>query len=447
MGYYAFARALLIQRNLDFRPDYEHANKNMREERLDANGNPLPVFVTKTGHLENHFTVGPALLWSPFLLTAHFGVALARLFGSTVPNDGFSLPYRLAMALGTCIYGFAGLLLAFEIARRYVEERFALLGTIGIWGATSLPVYMYFNPSWSHAHSAFVVSLFVWYWHRTLPARNTSQWLILGVIAGLMLNVYYANATLLLIPATEAILEYGRQFKAKVSPAELLSKFVRHLMFVTVTVICLAPTFITKLAIYGGATQSGYIPMSKWNWFAPHFAQVILSSNHGLIAWTPVVLLAFLGLIAFAWENRAIGMPLLVATLGFYYFIASYPDWAGISSYGNRFFVSLTPIFLIGLSVFFSKVASVFSRPSLGFRWSIASVALLIVWNAGLMFQWGAHLIPVRGAVSWSLVAHNQFAVVPRQISGQLGSYMFRRRDLMRDIEKRDQEQLRQTAE
>src|SRR5229473_6951071 len=142
VGYYAFARAPLIQHNLDFTEDYRHANESFRGPRLDENNQPKSDFRTPTGHLDNHFTVGPAILWTPFLLLAHAAVLLARALGSSVPADGFSTPYRLAMALATAIYGFLGLLLAFRLARQYVRERWALLATIAIWWASSLPVYM-----------------------------------------------------------------------------------------------------------------------------------------------------------------------------------------------------------------------------------------------------------------------------------------------------------------
>ena len=71
------------------------------------------------------------------------------------------------MALGTAIYGFLAILLAVRIARQYVDERWAALAAVAVWWASSLPIYMYFNPSWSHAHSAFAVALFLWYWHET----------------------------------------------------------------------------------------------------------------------------------------------------------------------------------------------------------------------------------------------------------------------------------------
>ena len=172
VGYYAFARAPLIEHSLDFQHDYQSANARFRDARLDENGVPKTIFRTPTGHLDNHFTVGPAILWSPFLLIAHAGVLIARAAGSQVAADGFSAPYRIAMAFGTAVYGFLGVLLAMRIASHYVDERWAVLAAVSIWWASSLPVYMYFNPSWSHAHSAFAVALFLWYWHETRGSRR-----------------------------------------------------------------------------------------------------------------------------------------------------------------------------------------------------------------------------------------------------------------------------------
>jgi hypothetical protein len=85
------------------------------------------------------------MLWTPFLLVAHAGVLIARVFGAHVLADGFSLPYLMAMAVGTLVYGFAALLLSYRVACQFVAERWALLATIAVWWASSLPVYMYFN--------------------------------------------------------------------------------------------------------------------------------------------------------------------------------------------------------------------------------------------------------------------------------------------------------------
>jgi hypothetical protein len=447
VGYYAFARAPLIEHSLNFEQDYISANTSFREARLDEHGQPKEMFRTRTGRLDNHFTVGPAMLWAPFLLLAHGGVLLARAFGSQVPADGFSAPYRLAMALGTVFWGFLGLLLSFRLARQYAGDFWAFLATVAIWWGSSLPVYMYFNPSWSHAHSAFVVSLFVFYWHQTREQRTLRQWLVLALIAGLMLNVYYPNTVLLMILVVEAFREYAVAFRSGAAAGSVIPQLLkRHLLFVAVTLLCLLPTFFTRYVVYGSPFESGYGSVQNWAWRSPYFLAVLFSSEHGLFSWTPLLLFATLGLVLFKWREPRVGTPLLAAALAFYVFIACYPDWAGIASFGNRFFVSLTPLFILGLSVLLERSATLFGSQ----RAAVASISVVlaafILWNAAFMFQWGAHLIPARGPISWNEMIQNQFRVVPRQIATYLENYLFHRHDLMRQIEDRDIDQMKKQS-
>ncbi len=445
VGYYAFARALLIQHNLDFAPDYKNANEGFRKARLDPTGVPKQEFRTANGHLDNHFTVGPAMLWAPFLLIAHAGVLTARVFGANVSADGFSLPYLIAMAFGTLVYGFAALLLSYRMACRYVAERWALLATIAIWWASSLPVYMYFNPSWSHAHSAFTVSLFFWYWLRTREERKVAQWFGLGLLGGLMANVYYPNALVLALLVPEALVDYraalqGLNGNSKRVVASLLGC---HLLFCAVVLVSLLPTFLTRYFIYGGTLETGYIPISRWAWRSPWFLGLLFSANHGLFSWTPLLLIATAGLFLFWRRVPAIGISVICVLIVFCYFMASYPDWAGVSSYGNRFFVSLTVFFVLGLATVLDAIASHFRSREVASALLGSVLSIFIIWNVGLIFQWGMHLIPARGPVSWSVVAQNQIHDVPKQIITQLRSYLFRRKDALHQIEQRDIEQLK----
>ena len=444
VGYYAFARAPLIEHSLDFQHDYQYANSSFRDARLDETGLPKAEFRTDTGHLDNHFTVGPAILWAPFLLIAHTGVLLARAFGSHVAPDGFSGPYRIAMAFGTAVYGFLGIVLASRVARRYVDARWATLAAISIWWASSLPIYMYFNPSWSHAHSAFTVALFLWYWHETRQNRGSSQWMLLGAIAGLMLNVYYANLTVLVVLVVEAASQYRMALRdPSASPQHPRALFVRHILFVMVVFVCLLPTLVTRYIIYGHPFESGYIPIREWSWGSPYFLQVLFSANHGLLVWTPLLSFALVGLLIFWRRNPQIGSAFVAAILAFYLLIACYPDWAGISSYGNRFFVSLTALFIVGLAVLLDRVATFFQSARTSTAGISAALAGFILWNLGFMFQWGTHLVPARGPISWRQMIGNQFTVVPGQISTKIGNYLFHRSRLMRQIEERDIEQMK----
>jgi len=367
--------------------------------------------------------------------------------GSAVSADGFSTPYRVAMALATALYGFLGLLISFRLARKYVDDTWALLATLAIWWASSLPVYMYFNPSWSHAHSAFVVALFLWYWHETRDGRTLAQWILLGALAGLMLDVYYANVMLFAILPFEAAREYSAALrKSTPSTPSVLQLLTRHAAFAAALLVCMLPTFIAHRIIYGGIFETGYIPIRDWFWSSPYLFSVLFSSNHGLISWTPILLFAVIGLFAFWRSVPRTGLAFLSAVLAFYYFIASYPDWAGISSYGSRFFVSLTPLFILGLAVFLDRFTRIFRTRRAALEAACIFLACFVFWNAGLMFQWGTHLIPARGPISFPQMIQNQFLVVPRQITMQFEKYLFGRKAMMQQIEQRDLEQLKEPS-
>jgi hypothetical protein len=449
VGYYAYARAPLIEHNLDFTHDYQFANESFREARCDEHGQPKTEFRTATGHLENHFTVGPAMLWSPFLLAAHAGVLLARALGFHVAADGFSWPYRYAMAFATGFYGFLGLFLSFRLARKYIGALWSFVATIAIWWATSLPVYMYFNPSWSHAHSVFAVSLFLWYWDATREGRSLAQWLVLGILVGLMLDIYYPNLMIVIVLVVEAAAQYLEILRSGRSVASnFLTLFTRHLLFSCIVCVVMLPTFLSRWIVYGGPFKTGYLSIRDFLWTSPVFLNVLFSSNHGLLSWTPLAAFAILGLLFCAIRLPKIGVPFFSALVAFYLFVSYYPDWAGISSYGSRFFISVTPLFILGLAYFLERIAGrFFERPRPALVVSAGILACFVLWNLGLIYQWGAHLVPARGPISFREAAHNQFFVVPAQISSQLRSYLFRRSDMMRQIEQRDLEQLKSIPE
>lgn len=435
VGYYAYARALLIDHNLDFEKDWQAANSSFTSGRLDANGHLLADQYTRTGHVENHFSIGPAILWAPFLAVAHGFVLVADHWGAHIPADGFSRPYRMTMAMATSLYGFMALLLGFDLARRYVDQRWAALATFGIWFASSLPVYMYFNPSWSHALSAFTVALFLWYWDRTRDRRARAGWAWLGLLGGLMMNVYYPTAVLLLLPLFESLTDLWR---ARGGPADgrIGGILGRNVLFAAATLAALLPTLITKNIIYGSYFNFGYT--EHWSWNSPAFIQVCFSAEHGLFSWTPILIPAVAGLFFVCRYNLMLGVGSLAVFVSYLYLIGCYQDWAGISSFGNRFFVSLTPFFVLGLATTLQQTAKVFHDQRAVWGSACAAVGLFVVWNLAFVFQWGMHLVPARGPISWKQMAHNQVAVVPVTSANVLRDFLFRRQALMQHIEETD---------
>jgi hypothetical protein len=446
VGYYAYLHALLIRGDLNFQPEWLHGNPSFVMNRVGPDGRLASDQFTRTGRVNNHFSVGPAMLWAPLVVPVHVAVLALDRLGARIPADGYSRPYRVAMALGTACYSFLGLWLSFAMARRYFPSPWPLLATLAVWFGTSLPVYMYFNPSWSHGLSAFTVALFLWYWLETRGERTTGQWALLGLIGGLMVDVYYLNAVVLVLPAGEFL---GRA--ARASWAEFRPLLVGVVAGAFGGLAALLPTLVTRAIIYGSPFDLGY--SERWFWRAPALGRVLFSADHGLFVWTPVAALSVAGLFFFLQRDRALAASLLAVFFVIYYLVACYQDWDGISSYGNRFFVSLTPVFILGLAALLDAFAGLWRSPVpngtgrhrrapiLG---SASALGLLVVWNLGFIFQWGTHLVPARGPISWHAMARNQVEVVPREFFGTARSYFLARKGMMGRIEREDVRSLRE---
>jgi hypothetical protein len=423
IGYYAYARSLIVDHNLQFKGDWKAVGSEPFVVVRDSHGFPVNSHLTKTGHIPNYFAVGPAMLWAPFVAVTHAGILILRHMGYAIAADGHGRPYVWAMAFATALYGFLGLLFSFQLARAFAGEKWAFLATVTIWLASSLPVYMYVDPSWAHAQSAFAVAWFLWYWHRTSAHRSRAQWMIWGLISGLMCDVYFANSVFLLVPILDFLSE-GR--KALREGAPLLNTLQRALsslfIYFGAIVVAFLPTLAVRQIIFGNPLAPAAYASQPWRWESPEFWSILFSSSRGLFVCTPVLILAVAGLFFVRRKQPALGNRLLACTAAFYALIAVYPWWDGVASFGNRFFISLTPVFVVGLAATFERFIAIWQDSRRAMRRAVAVAAVLILWNLGLVYQWSTGLLPNVGPVNWAEVVYNQVRVVPGDILATLRS-------------------------
>src|SRR5215469_13662071 len=129
--------------------------------------------------------------------------------------------------------------------------------------------------------------------------------------------------------------------------------------------LAFVPTLITRAIVFGGFFRFGFYSGVPWDWTARHWRSVLLSSEHGLLSWTPILVLSLAGLVlpglSLAPRSaKCVAAYLSVGGAAFYYLISSYPDWHGMASFGNRFFISLTAIFIFGLALFLQRIGGLF---------------------------------------------------------------------------------------
>jgi len=398
--YYVYVRSLVKDADIDLANEYAHYGL------LDRGDLSM---VTKTGHRRSIFSIGPAVLWVPFFLAGE-GVARAQAWlGAEVDLSGYGPCHRNAVAFGSLLYGFAGLLLIHDLLRRHFRERTALAATLLVWGATFLHWYLVQQPTASHALSAFGAALVLWAWDRDRGRRSTRGFLWLGLGLGLAMCVRWQNGVLLLLPGLEMLerLVRGREPAARQAASWLA---------------------------LGGGTLLGVAPQ-LWAWkvlydmwvlpYPPHGAdfvrldhpwilETLFSSRHGLLSWTPVLWAGFLGFLPLLRRRPGLGGSLLGPVLVMTYVNFCSGDWWAGGSFSNRRFDSLLPFFAFGFA----------ASLDLAWRWLRGNagtglallVAPFLVWNMLLTEQVRRGMVPRDDTVGFPQLARGGAALFSRAV-------------------------------
>jgi hypothetical protein len=456
IAYYAYVASAIIDGDLQFENEYRRSDPVRCARYFEADGSPRADLFTSTGHLLNYHSAGTSFLWAPFFALTHAGVLLHNAAAPperAIAADGYSRPYRWACALGTALFGMLALLLAHGLAFRIASPWAALLATLGIWFAGNLAVYMYLLPFLSHPASALVNATFLWVWWATArdPAevatlRTPSAWFALGALSGFAFATYYIGALFGIFVIADGVV----MLRAWLASGAAGSTHVRNAARIALPglaglLLGMLPHAIPKWILYGDPLALGY--GLEWQPGRPFLLEVLFSSNHGLLTWHPIYLLSLLGLAALLPRFTRLAAASLIAFAACVWLVASKPNWHGGSAFGNRYFLVLTPIFLVGVAGFLDA-ASRWLAGALGSRGSWARPALtallaaLAVWNAGFLIQWGTNLVPNRGPVSFREVAANQVTAVPARFASVLLPFITDRSAVVRKVEREDIEEI-----
>ncbi|MEW6365585.1 MAG: glycosyltransferase family 39 protein [Acidobacteriota bacterium] len=369
--YYAFLRSSLMDRDLNFRNELGYyASQSDSVSDCEVNG--------ATGLVSNPFSIGPAILWSPFFLIGH---GYAWTTGAAV--DGYSAPYEAAVILGTQVYAALGILLTMGVVRRVVGAHAPLWSVLGLWLASPLVEYFRFAASMSHAHSVFAVSLFLYLYVKVESDQRPRDWIALGIAGGLVFLVRWQDATFCLLPLVA--LFRGKRLRDAVADGYLYAG--------SFFLVALPQLMVFKV-LYGGWVTvpqgSGFVGiLPRYIW------HVLFSTNHGLLTWHPVFVLCLGGLAWGAARRLRQHRLLLVGLLLQLYVNASITQWWAGHSFGARRFLGCFALFAVG-------IATTMNWRALQGRRGHAVIFALCVLNYALWQTWKSGLLPPEGLVSIS---------------------------------------------
>lgn len=370
VSYFVYVRSLWKDGDLHFANEYEHYGLQHRPDLMAP---------TRTGHRRSVFAIGPAVLWTPFF---GLGEGLARLQRALVGSadlSGYGPAHVNACSLGSLLYGFALVLLIHDLVGRHFDPGVALATALFTWGGTFLHWYMAQQPLMAHAVSACAAGFCVWLWDRQRAQPTTWGHVRLGLALGLAMTTRWQNGLLLLLPGLDLLARLGR------GGAAALPLVLRHgLVLVALLLVGAFPQAAAWKTLFGEWLLTHEPQGIGWlRLWRPFLLETLWSSRHGLFAWTPVLLLAVIGLVPLLRRRFALGAPLLPIVLLTTWVNASAGDWWAGGSYSARRFDPLLLPLALGLAAFL-QCAQEFVRR----RPQAAAVALLLpaaLWSALLV--------------------------------------------------------------
>jgi len=203
------------------------------------------------------------------------------------------------------------------------------------------------------------------------------------------------------------------------------------------------PQAMAYLALNGRVGPSRLVSR-KMNWLTPHAWGILASPEHGFFLWTPLALVALVGLVVMAarlWRGhslnsyaalstsapRGIAAGLGAAFAAQVYLLGSLDSWTSAGAFGQRRFVSSTILLVLGLATIFSMMRRLPIR-----RLGIAAISVLIWWNLALIAEFATHLMD-RQRLELRKNAYDAFVTVPSLGPRLAYRYLFDRSSFYRD--------------
>ncbi len=371
LGYYSYVRSIAIDHDVDFQNEWKWYNQSFSKFSDVPRGVNFPETRTPTGKIDNVYLIGSSLMWSPFFLAAHIPSLILNRLGMNIQADGYGLQYEIAIGVANIIYGFIGVLLIYKLCRRWFSRKISFLAAATTWYGTALIWYHAIEPSMAHMNSVLLTTLFVYIWYSTLDRRTRLQWILLGVILGLIYLVRQQEILFGLLIG----FEWLGKLIPKIDFNRIKTAFFEGMLFGIGLLATLIPQMFVWKSLQGSYIAYSYSQTDGyWYWTFPQLHQIFISGEAGM--WrVPAMVLGLLGIILLArrTKNKAI----------WYFFAIMLADmivtsaWTGWTyGYGIRFLLGLSVFFALGLGEIFERFSSRF-----GNKLSFALAAVLIAAN------------------------------------------------------------------
>ena len=362
-------RSAVFDRDLHFQNEYVHLYglQNGAVEGTEW----IFTELTPTGHVRNYMPVGPAMLWAPlYLLVSGLLLGWAAITGGAAPT-GFESTLQLTAGMT----GLIASTVAAWITWRWIDGTHARAGAAwaiaGMWLGSHALYYTLVSPTYSHAPSMLTGAAFFAHWWGWRSAPTLRALFVAGLLAGAAALMRWQDGLWLLVVMIE-VLRWRTTWAQRVRGAALAAAG---------WLLVFSPQMGVWYVLYG---QAFTVPQGAafMEWWSPNLLDMLVSDNHGLLSWTPMVALALWGLWTLARRDATTRLPLAFVLLSAWYVNAAVADWWAGEAYGARRFLSLAPLLALGLATWLTRPDGTLARAR------VLVTVVMMGLNALLLFQY-----------------------------------------------------------
>ncbi len=345
--------------------------------------------------VKTRYTYGVAAMQAPFFLAAHAWALVVQGEGTPPPADwsveypdlntqnihhrkysalrgqatGFSDTYGIGIMIATAFYAALGLWFVRKALLRHFGKVVATGTTVLIWGATNLYYYSVVEAGMSHAYSFCLFATLIWLLPMWLERPRLGLSLAIG---GCLSLIFLIRPTNILIGLLILFWEVY-SFKDLQGRMQLfLSRWTHILAMAGIGLVLVTPQMMYWHHVFGDWLVWSYEGEGFSNALHPKLLQVLFSYQNGLFLYTPIMLLAMIGIVI-GWRQRKNSAPatLIVFLLATYVFASWWAWWFG-GAFGHRCYVEFYALLAFPLAMI---VNWIWENPRIWIKW--AGVAML----------------------------------------------------------------------
>jgi len=337
-GYYLYLPAAFIQHDLSFNDIDKFKALN---EKYHNTPTYYQLMQSPKGGIIIRMYMGMAILLSPAFFAGH-GIALL----TGMPADGFSAPYQWVVILFGLILTLAGLFVAQKLLLKFFSDKVAAVTLLITYIGTNL---FFFSTRGNPIPHVYLFNLYIFLIWFTVKWHENPKWLSavgIAVSLGLILAIRPSEIIAVFIPLLYNIYNLT-SLKGKSNSIQ--KYFLQIILISFIVFLFILPQFLYWRIYAGEYIVSVYNdPGSKMDLSNPNFLNTLFSFRKGWFIYSPLSVLACIGIFASIKNQKQIFLFSLVFVLLNIYLISCF---SSLISYGYRAFIQSYAILLLPLAV------------------------------------------------------------------------------------------------